>query len=32
MRGWGRIDWNSLAQERNKWSVLEKAVMNFQVP
>jgi hypothetical protein len=30
--GWGGVDWMSLDQDRDKWRVLVKAVMNLQVP
>jgi len=29
---WGGIDWIDLAQDRSKWQVLVKAVMNPWVP
>jgi hypothetical protein len=28
---WGGIDWNDLAQDRDKWRVLVNSVMNLQV-
>jgi hypothetical protein len=30
--GWGGVDWIDLAQDRNQWKSLVKAVMNLQVP
>jgi hypothetical protein len=30
--GWGDVDWIGLAQDRNRWRVIIKAVMNLQVP
>jgi len=30
--GCGRMDWIELAQDRNRWRALVKAVMNLQVP
>jgi hypothetical protein len=30
--GWGGMDWIDLAQERNKWQALVKAVMKLLVP
>jgi hypothetical protein len=30
--GWGGVDWIRLAQDRDKWRALVKAVMNIQVP
>ena len=30
--GCGGIDWNEIAQVRNRWRALVKAVMNFRVP
>jgi hypothetical protein len=30
--GWGNIDWIGMAQDRDRWKVLVKAVMNFRVP
>jgi hypothetical protein len=31
-KGWGRMDWIGLVQDRDKWRALAKAVMNFKVP
>jgi hypothetical protein len=30
--GWGGVDWISLAQDREQWRDLVKAVMNLRVP
>jgi hypothetical protein len=30
--GCGIMDWNELAQERERWRALVSTVMNFQVP
>jgi hypothetical protein len=30
--GWGDVDWNALAQDRDKWRTLVNAVMNLEVP
>jgi hypothetical protein len=30
--GWGGVDWIGQAQDRDKWRVLVKAVMNLRVP
>jgi hypothetical protein len=30
--GWGGMDWINLAQDRDKWRALVKAVMKVQVP
>jgi hypothetical protein len=30
--GWQGIDWIHPAQDRDKWKVLVKSVINFQVP
>ena len=29
--GWGRMDWNDLAQNRDRWRALVNAVMNIRV-
>jgi hypothetical protein len=31
-RGWDRMDWINLAQDRNQWRDLVNTVMNLQVP
>jgi hypothetical protein len=30
--GWGGVDWIGLAQDRDKWRALVKAVMNLRAP
>jgi hypothetical protein len=29
--GWGSMDWNNLAQDRDQWKALVNTVMNLQV-
>jgi hypothetical protein len=30
--GWGGLDWNDLAQDRDRWRALVYTVMNLRVP
>jgi hypothetical protein len=30
--GWGDVDWNGLAEDRDRWRVLVNSVLNLQVP
>jgi hypothetical protein len=30
--GWGDVDWNGLAQERNRWKALVNLIFDIQVP
>ena len=30
--GWGGMDWNDLAQDRDRWQAFVSTVMNLQVP
>jgi hypothetical protein len=30
--GWGGMDWIDLAQDRDRWRALVKAVMNLGIP
>jgi hypothetical protein len=30
--GWGGMDWNDMARDRDRWRAVVKAVMNLRVP
>jgi hypothetical protein len=30
--GWSDMDWIGLAQDRNRWRILVKSILNFRVP
>jgi hypothetical protein len=30
--GWGGLDWNDLAQDRDQWRAVLNTVMDFRVP
>jgi hypothetical protein len=30
--GWGGMDWNHLAQDRDQWKALVNMIMNLQIP
>jgi hypothetical protein len=30
--GWGDVDWNGLAKDRNRWRALVDSVLNLRVP